>query len=449
MFFKEIKSLQSKSYSNSYNYSTSFLYDDTNGKVIGEPHKLPFSGELKQNLSISTLINKQLYIAAEGELVLYEDIQGKDKESTNKTALSLYDILLNPNCRPAPQDWDDVLEYALKQYNYYGIAALVLVFDGEFHPNNLKYLKPAYTVNYVSNLGANNDYYNILFKYQDYNQTYQFKYNEGFYTTEYGGNTMVAIILGNYDYDICEYASPWVHLQESILIQNYIINANRKFYENSCRPSSIITLSYKDDMDSISTQDDRNHLQKVIENFKTEIKGSVNTGKSIILNQPNMEVQVTPLNITTDAGDIEKQLEMTKNNIYSYVAGGSTTVVEGVTEYSNNALEKLREFYDGTLSYIDRTIINPLNTFLQLYLETFDPRATNRKDIYFTIERSQIEFYKKYTEERASMKYQNNEITLNEVRKINSELRELWADAIAVEGGDRLLAEIQKGNQIQ
>lgn len=450
MFLKEIKSVkESKSYNSAGYNNLSFLYDNASNQIIGEPLKKSFTEEIECNTSIATIIQKQLSILTEGELALYERTKTKDIESKNKTALTLFDILQQPNCRPSPKNFDAILKYCIESYHYNGVYALVMCFDGEYSPQNLKYLTVGDNVQYVSSGGV--DYYNISLNNKAYNMSYNFVYNQDYntYITQNGSDVMVALVNGNYNYNRCSYITPWYKYKNTILLENYVNEYAKSFHENSCRPSSIITLTYKDIQDHgrMPNRYDREELDKLIQNFRSELKGASNGGKFIIPNDPNLVVEVTPLNIPSNADDMQKQLDITTNTIYSAINGGSKSVILGENEYSNNALEKQKEFYDGTLSFINDTLMQPLNTFLKEYLQEFD-RSASSNDIYFAIDRSSIEFYKKYIEEKTSLKYRNNEMTLNEVRKIHSELREEWGDLIPLEGGNRLYSEIEKSNTI-
>lgn len=425
----------------------SFMYDNTTNTVIGEGSKRSFAGELKRNTSIATILNKQISMVSDSELKLYNSKDGTDTESTDKTALAFLDLLNNPNCQPKPNDWDDILSYLLTQYAYYGLTGLVVQCNGEFAPENLNSLMPVTRLTFSNHM--NQVCYNASLKYGSYEQMIQFYYDEEskLYTAKYNDNDLILIVFGEYDYDSCKHVSPFTPLKDVILMQNYTMESSKTFYENSCRPSSIITVNLQDsDNEGSQTTADKEMIAKTITKFRSELKGSENTGKSITA--PGMDIKVIPLNIPVNAVEIEAQLVTAKNIIYSFVAGGSLSAIEGQTEYSNNAIQKLKEFYDGTFAYIDKTIINVLNNFLQQYLTLHNSNILERKDIYLALDKSGSEFYKKYLESEASLKYQNNEITLNEIREIQSGLREKWGNLTPLENGDRLNAEIQKGNNL-
>lgn len=454
---KELKSFsnyEKKSYSNSYR-NLNFMYDGATGTIIGEPTKYSFAQELQRNISIQTILNKQLAILDACELKLFTRTKLKDSESTNKTALTLYNALQRPKCRPAPQNWYDIVEYLLTQYTYYGLTGLVLVFDGEISPQNIRHITPVSSLQYQSSLGI--DCYNATLKYGGYNTTVQFVFNNetNFYISKNPQQAMILIPFGKYNYDACNneysaFVSPYQTIRESILIQNYVLTSSKSFYENSCRPSAIITVETIEEGEGISRMDDKayiEHYDKMIKSLKTEIQGTINTGKAVIINQPNLKITVTPISIPTNAADVEKMLQITKANIYSFVAGGSVASIEGLNEYSNNALDKLREFYDGTLSYANQVIMNTLNSFLQDYLIEFDPSASDRKEIYFIIDRTGAEFYKRYTMESLSKEYLGNEIGRLDLWKVKSELSEIWA-GIEMPSDNLLLAEVQKKSNV-
>jgi hypothetical protein len=452
MNFKNIFKKEKKSYSHR---NLNFMYDGATGSIIGEPTKYSFAQELQRNISIQTILNKQLAILDACELKLFTRTSAKDSESTNKTALTLYNALQRPKCRPAPQNWNDIVEYLLTQYTYYGLTGLVLVFDGEILPQNIRHIMPVSTIEYQNNIGT--DCYSATLKYGGYNTTMQFVFNDesNFYISKNTQQQMILIPFGKYNYNTCNgntssFVSPYQTIRESVLIQNYVLTSSKSFYENSCRPSAIISLKTIEENESVARMNDDaylEHYDKIIKSLKTEIQGTINTGKTVVLNQPNMEIIVTPISIPTNAADVERMLQITKANIYSFVAGGSVASIEGLNEYSNNALEKLKEFYDGTLSYANQVIMNTLNSFLQDYLIEFDPSASDRKDIYLLIDRTGAEFYKRYTMESVSREYLGNEIGRADLWKIKSELSEIWA-GVEPPSENLLLAEIQRKSNI-
>ncbi len=243
----------------------------------------------------------------------------------------------------------------------------------------------------------------------------------------------IAIIFGNYDYETKTYKSPLEHIQDIILWQNYIIHSSRVFYENSCRPSSIITVKFLDKEGSIMNNNSKNEedsMAKVIAQIKTQLQGASNTGKVILPSHPNLDITVTPLSITQNANDIEKQLALTKQMIYSMFTGANTNVIEGTSEYSNNRLASLREFYDGTISTFKDIILNDLNAFLQNWLEYIGigKDALIRKAIYLDFDINNIKFYKDLAKQEIITIAEKQIIKRQEARTKLAELDENYAD---------------------
>ena len=118
----------------------------------------------------------------------------------------------------------------------------------------------------------------------------------------------IAIIFGNFDYKTKTYKSPLEHIQDVILWQNYIIHSSRVFYENSCRPSSIITVKFLKEEGKISNDPrDEEKMQKIMKTIAAQLKGTNNNGKVFLANHPNIEIDVKQISVVQNANDIEKQ----------------------------------------------------------------------------------------------------------------------------------------------
>lgn len=400
------------------------FYDNYTGDIIGGVRKLSLDGEIRRNVAVQTTISNQLGIISNAELqILKTDKNNTDKPTDYKPAIDFFNILHNPNTYPSPKHWNDIVKGIYKTYISNGIVALILVGGVQKEINNIEI---ASRVTYNNNNGAIT--YNIQTTGKGYSYTRIFTKNEELNAFVNGDD--VAIIFGNFDdYDKC-YKIPLEPLKDVILWSNYIISSSRVFYENSCRPSSIITVKFIDSEGKImSAESDRESMMKIISDIKTQIKGSENTGKVIIPNQPNLDITVTPISITQNANDIKEQLALTKQIIYSTFAGTNTNVIEGVSEYANNRLASLREFYDGTIATFKSVILDELNAFLRNWLQYIGTgQALQREGIYLNLDTSGIVFFKNLKKQEFITTGKEQILTRQEVRAKLGELDEDYAD---------------------
>jgi len=419
--------LEQKSYQpTSRSYYT--FYNNHTGEIIGGVKKLSLQDEINRNFAIQTVISNQLGIINNCELQALKKEPNKTDSTTDyKPALDFLNILNNPKSYPAPRHWNDIVDGVYKSYIANGITAIILYGGVNKTITNIE-------------IASCVQYRNL-----NRNITYSISNNFGGYQSEVREFTMnpdinaftngndIAIIFGNYDYETKTYKSPLEHIQDIILWQNYIIHSSRVFYENSCRPSSIITVKFLDKEGSIMNNNSKNEedsMAKVIAQIKTQLQGASNTGKVILPSHPNLDITVTPLSITQNANDIEKQLALTKQMIYSMFTGANTNVIEGTSEYSNNRLASLREFYDGTISTFKDIILNDLNAFLQNWLEYIGigKDALIRKAIYLDFDINNIKFYKDLAKQEIITIAEKQIIKRQEARTKLTELDENYAD---------------------
>jgi len=418
--------LETKSYQPSSNGFYSF-YDNYTGEIIGGVQRLSLSAEIQKNFAIQTVISNQLGIINNCELQALQRDDNKTDSATNyKPALDFLNILNNPNSNPAPRHWNDIIEGIYHAYISNGIVAIILC-NGV--SKSIQNIEVATSVQY---LNSNNVIsYNISTIGAGYQMTREFVKNEEL--GAFVNKNDIAIIFGNFDYYTKTYQSPLTHIQDVILWQNYIIRASRVFYENSCRPSSIITVKFLNEEGKISTsdnKDDKEGMQKIMSNIASQLKGTNNNGKVFIASHPNIEIDVKPISVVQNANDIKEQLALTKQMIYSTFTGANTNVIEGVSEYSNNRLASLREFYDGTISTFNRVILNELNAFLVKWLEYIgnSPDAIKRKGIYLSFDISKIKFYNDLEKQEVLMAVEKQIIKKQEARTKLAELDDSYAN---------------------
>jgi len=422
MFNRHI--LEKKSYAPTQ-YPNSFysFYDTYTGEIIGDVQKLSFPEEIRRNSSINTAITKQLDIINEAPLyILKKDKDNKDKETDYKPALDFLNLLNNPNTYPAPRHWNDIVEGIYKTYIADGIAGIILVGGLTGEISNIE-IAP-----YISYCNTGNEVYFDVSTLNTNNRSIRrfSKDKNEFFTN----NDDIVVIFGNFSYHRQFYESPLTDKMDIILWQNHIIRSSRVFYENSCRPSGIVTVTINDVdgrplNDVVSTE----KVKKVIQDIKSQIKGVTNTGKLIVPSQPNLSITFTPLSITQNANDIEKQLEITKEVIYSSFSGLNTNVVEGISQYSENRLISLKEFYDSTIAIFNDVILQDLNTFLKNWLifigNTSD--AIKRQGLYLTFDKNNIQYYKQLAKQEFITLGKQQILTRREVRA-NLSIDDSYAD---------------------
>lgn len=420
--------LEKKSYQPTSSSYYSF-YNNYTGEIIGGVQKLSLSHEINKNFAIQTVISNQLRIINDCELyALQRDKNKTDAQTNYKPALDFVDILNNPKSYPAPRHWNDIVEGIHKSYISSGIVAIILVGGLTKSIENIEVAPCVQYRNINKNISYTISTTGVGYGYSGGSREFVKNEELGFFVN---GND-IAIIFGNFDYETKTYKSPLEHMQDIILWQNYIIHSSRVFYENSCRPSSIITVKFKDENGgTISNKgQDKESMQKVMSQIATQLKGTNNTGKVIIPSQPNLDITVTPLSITQNANDIEKQLALTKQMIYSMFAGANTNVIDGLNEYSNNRLASLREFYDGTISGFTDMILDDLNAFLQNWLQYVGASSDilTRKAIYLAFDTNKIKFYKDLAKQETIMIAEKGLIKRQEARTVLAELDDSYAD---------------------
>ncbi len=500
MFLKEIETIATKNINKSvlqggWNNGTpivSFMYNNTTGNILGTPRYETFQDEIHINPTIQTIINKQTSIITEADLRLMERVNGKDIDVKNAEIKKLLDILLSPNTAPAMLSWNQIVTYFFQKYFYYGIGALVFTYNEDLERDeqgrilrrqiiesydteeekqrkmraNLRYLRnlnidniqPAKTVQYSTTLDKVE--YKISL-YEQYNQELSFtqdKELQGFYTARANGKYYIALIFGNYDFYTCKYQTFLEHIKPSILLENHIASTHQSFYQNACMPSSIVEVTPSSNNEKVvesfflkfgTGNEDSEKFKEAMRDVEKELKGAGNAGKTIVSKDPRVKFNVIPLQITPDASNAEKLVAMAKNDIYSFFAGGSRTAFEGQTEYANNAQTKIKELYDGAIGFINSNLIDELDNFLKLYLNVFKiVPLTQLNNYYFSLDTSQIQFYKEYKKEELNTMYTQNQLTLNEVRQKKGLLDDNLSDLPDLPNGDKILIELGKNTGI-
>ena len=428
MFSNKYAEIEKKSYYNSSQSSNGFytFYDNITGSLIGDVRKLSFADEIRKSVSVQTVVSNQLGLINSAELqMLKKDKDKTDQQTTYQPALDFLDRLNNPNSSPSPKHWNGILQGVYKSYLSRGIVALIL--KGA-KTKTIKNIEIASNVSY-SDLGGVATY-NIQTKKGNFRQQLIFQEEEIDGNTFFTNGDDIAIIFGNFDDEALVYQSPLTPLQDVILWGNHIISSSRAFYENSCRPSSIITVKFLDSEGGTVVNKGQNEdIGKIIAEIKTQIKGTNNTGKVIIPNAPNLDIKVTPLSITQNAVDIEKQLTLTEKMIYSLFAGVNAGIIKGESEYAGNKDIALAEYYDSTVAYFTNIILDELNAFLSKWLQYVGGgNALQRQGIYLNFN---IDGIKRYNNAKVAEAIELAKVQLikkEEARKPIRKYKEEYAD---------------------
>lgn len=443
--FSEIKEkLITKSYNsyNPYNYNSFYgLFDNSTGNIIGEMQKYDLANEIMNNAPVQTVLKQQRDILNQCELQALEtNIKGQDMQTTYKPALDILKILNNPATYPAPKHWNDIVKAVYEVYYAKGIVALILK---EGKTETIKNIEIANSVQY-ENRGRD-----IVYRITNTNgllarntngliassDSELFTHDESL--NMYCNKNDIAIIFGNYDVNTCVYKSPLSHIATDILWHNIIKRGVLQFHQNACQPSSIITFNYKNP--EIGYEGNKKDIKILLDEVKTKLKGNSNVGKTIVLSDPDIAVDVKPLSIIQDANNIEKQLQLTKDVIYSAFSGANTNVIEGISEYSNNRMIGEQAFYDKTIAGFNDIILDDLNSFLKKWLvflsdekrrkgyKDEDGVATQRNSIYLKLDTNEIPFYKKIKEDKIFKLADTFIITRLEARALLKEVDEMYA----------------------
>lgn len=462
--FKTSKNINKSSFQAGWNNATpsvSFMYNNATGQILGTPRHKTFQSEIHINPTIQTIINKQQSIVTEADLRLMESVSGKDGDVKNPEIKKLLDILLSPNTAPAMLSWNDIVKYFFHKYFYYGVGALVFTYedgldrdddDVILQKQRIDNIQPAKTVQYSDTFGK------IEYKislHEQYNQVLSFTQDEemqGFYTARANGKYYIALIFGNYDWYTCQHQTFLEHIKPSILLENHIANTHQSFYQNACMPSSIIEVTPSTtDPNAINNFlqmfGENNEKEEVFKVMMQEMENKLknNKGGAMISKDARWKFNVIPIQVTPDANNAEKLVAMAKNDIYSFFAGANRSAYEGTNEYASNAEPKLKELYDGAIGFINTNLIDKLDEFLKLYLKAFNIVSLEQiNNYYFSLDTSQIQFYKDYKKEELNVMYKENQITINEVRQKKGLLDDNISDLTDLPNGDKLLLELGK-----
>jgi hypothetical protein len=421
---------------------------NTNGEILSK-NKLTDLEHIRVNATVATILKKQISIINQCSLVIKEKIEGLDVKSNNIVANKFLNWLNNPNCRPYPTNQAQIIENIIKQYTYYGNSAIVFVFDKEIGINNFKHIKIvknlkliSYNENKVEYEASFNNHYNYTFKYDGVRQNYV--------ANDENNNKMVLCLFENFDFENNCYAGSFEGVIEYIKLQNSLSEFARSFHSNSCMPSSIITITTLDKKGALDlTAHEKENFESLISNLREQMINASANGKAIIVNKPNMNIEIKPIQLPTNATDNISFHDLCSQKIYAFNDGGNRSAFEGLNEYSNNAEIKLVDLYHGTIRVANNIILNSLDKFFRdlfknriIFQEASNVKIPNinTKDLlnienmYFQFDISNVKVFQKDTLLEIIQLWKDNLITLEQANEFLKQINDKYS-GITVDKG--------------
>lgn len=376
--------------------------------------------EISSNASVATIIAKQSSIINEGDLIAKEKKDGYDDVSDNKGVNEFINFLRRPNSEPSPRTLSEINNYIIRRNYQEGIGALIFCFDNTpvLSFSRKRNIKLAQNINYLRNDFNNRSYYSVSY---DSTGSKEFYYDKDYlnYVYKTQDEVQILFVFGNYDLKYQQWRSVFNDKIDHILLQNLIIKYTNSFHKNACFPSQLIKISYKgaDAQTGMSNQD-MAKFQAAVDDFKVQLrnhKGPDTAGFPVIPNHPLLDIDIIPLSIPTNAEDNLIYHNLSSDEIYPQVDGGSSNSYKGKSEYSSESEKKLIEMYDGAIRSYRMWVLDRLNVFMENLLLVMKTPARNA---YLDVNTAKIKIYQKQMIAQATMITQNNGITLNEFRRI-------------------------------
>ena len=441
--FSKNKELVQKS-SASQNTSA-HIYMDNQGSIIDTVY-FDKEYEFETNGTINSLLSKQSSIISESSLTIKEKLPAQDVETTNKDALKFLEWLNSPNSYPAPCNLNEIVNYLLDSNYKTGISGIVFSFKGEVSINSWQNTQLCQRVSLNTNFGENisyavgiNQYNNRIFtKNPDYPKLF---------VCETGDEILILFVIGNYKVKKRCYESLFKGIEDYIIIQNHLARFVSSFYKNSCFPSQIVQLTYKTDDAKISLNPKQEaDFKKAVQEVKLQLqqtKGSSGSNKTIVPEHPSLEIEIKPLSIPTNATDVTVYDDWVSKKIYGHIDGGTKSSYLGENEYSNNAVVKLEDLYDGTFRMYNSLVIDKLSSFM-INLFTVMRIKVNLSSTYLSVDTSKIKFYQKQAKDETRLNLKDSLITINEARNIYSKITEEYSNLKDIPAGNDIMVNLEK-----
>ena len=402
-----------------YGSPSTYMVLDNNGNLMTSAEG-PLEEQMKKNSSLQTIINKQASIVSEARTTIKDKSESKDPDITNSEALKFLEWIESPNTYPAPTTRHEIFDHIINEYFKRGLSGIIFNFNNinnEISVENWRNTSFANSI-YLNNVARDiryevmtGDQENLVFKMSP-------EY-PGLFVNRTESIISVLFVSGNYNVKKCLYETPFADMGHYIVLQNLVIDFASSFYKNACFPAMIVQLTYKDLEPGRSLgREELREFQDAVKEVKKQVmkgKGSSNAGQIIVPEHPSLEIDIKPLSIPTNAEEAVRYDNWATRKIIATVDGGSQSAFEGENEYSNNAIVKLEDLYDGTLRMFKKIVIDKMNNFMKsLFIVMKIPVDTTK--IYLSIDTSEIKIYQKQETELARGLVKDNLIRINEGR---------------------------------
>jgi hypothetical protein len=360
-FFKKKEEIKEEVKSLPIAGTATTLMFDSGGNFIGQ-YNLADSEEINDNISVNTIINKQLAIICQPEIVIKKSTSDGDvfldKFKQNAAEKPFHDFIkwiYNPNTYPSPSSKDHIIKYLVRSQYKNGIYGVIFSFS--------KADKSFNNIILPQRINLQNNFNQTIFRAYFNSRQFEFKRNAkiNMFYAEDKENYYLLQVDGNYNNETCQYESEFESANSYIKLQNLVARFSVSFYKNSCFPSQIVSISYEHpNKDQYFGANEKAIFDKAIEEVKEQMKLSQGKSANIVLSSPYIKLDIKPLNIPANATEISAYDKLAAEKIFGYVDGGSFNVFMGVDEYSGNAITRAKGLYDATFRTFKLMCLNPM-----------------------------------------------------------------------------------------
>jgi hypothetical protein len=375
--------------------------------------------QIKNNISVQTIINKQFAIISQPEIIVKKKTDQGDINASNEPYFKDFlSWIYKPNSIPYPTNKDHIIKY-LMQYQYLkGIYGIIFIFD-----KAMRFKSICLAQNIVMKNSSYKTSYHVTIK--NYQTGLIFDYNPAFgmFSCNHDGDRYLLQVDGNLDNETMTYNPEFQNAIKYIKLQNIVSSFAVSFYENSCFPSLMVTVSYEaqnktNNITPHLSPDQTKQFERAVEDIKAQMKeGQGSSGGAIVTSNPNIRVKIDPLNIPANAKEITDLDDLAAKKIFSYVDGGSYSGFMGVDEYSNNAIIRIKGMYDAAFRTFDYMCLKQMTSAMRNIVRYMD----NKIDVdsyYLDLDTSGVRIFQEVMMQLGIQLVQNNIYTINEVRDI-------------------------------
>lgn len=418
-FFKKKEEVKEEIKSLAFPATSSSLMFDSSGNFVGQ-YNLPDSEEINGNISVNTIINKQLAIICQPEIVIKKSTSDGDvfldkfkQKPLEKPFHDFIKWIYNPNTYPSPSSKDHIIKYLVRSQYKNGIYGVIFSFSkGDKSFNNI--ILPQ-----KINLRSNKQ--QTIFTAYFNSTQFEFRRNaeKNMFYAEDASNYYLLQVDGNYNNETCEYESEFDAANSYIKLQNLVARFSVSFYKNSCFPSQIITVSWQPhNKDQTFGAKDKEIFDKAVDDVKKQMKESQGKSTNIMLSSPQIALDIKPLSIPANADEITAYDKLAAEKIFSYVDGGSFNVFMGVDEYSGNTITRIKGLYDATFRTFKLMCLNPMTQAMRSIVRDSLPKNStiDVEQYSLDLDTSGVRVFQEAAIQLALQLTQNNLYYLNEGR---------------------------------